>query len=93
MWNELRSKKLKGYKFRRQHPISSFVVDFYCAEKKLAVEIDGSIHNEREIKYYDKDRSEELNKFGITVVRFDNEELLDNMHKVLDKILRILEDI
>jgi len=53
LWVELRNKKLKGLKFRRQHPIDKWIVDFYCHEKKLVIELDGSVHNEKEIAEYD----------------------------------------
>ncbi len=86
LWQEIRNRKLAGYKFRRQHPIDKFIVDFYCHEKKLVIELDGGIHNKLEIKEYDISRSEELEKFGIKIIRFKNEEVYQNSEGVLNKI-------
>jgi len=91
LWKNLRNNRLGGYKFRRQHPVSTFVADFYCAEKKLIVELDDSVHNLIENKDYDKLRSMVLKENGIEVIRFDNEEVLSSMNEVLSKILKVLE--
>ena len=86
LWSNLRNRKLNGYKFRRQHAIKSYIVDFYCAEKMLSVELDGGIHNKKEQKEYDHARTEFLMEQGITELRFTNEEVFDNILDVLDKI-------
>ena len=92
LWKELRNRKLSGYKFLRQHPIiyrsdykglRYFVADFYCAEKKTVVELDGPIH--LETKEYDEFRDSEMIHLGIHVLRLKNDELL-NMKEVLQKI-------
>jgi 5-methyltetrahydrofolate--homocysteine methyltransferase/ATP-dependent helicase HrpA len=83
LWNEIRSRKLNGYKFRRQHVISLYIADFYCHESKLALEIDGGYHNTKDMIELDKLRTEVLNDFGITVLRFTNIEVLDNLEQVL----------
>ena len=57
LWNELRNKKLNGYKFRRQHPIKNYVADFYCHEARLVVEVDGEIHKDESTKEYDEKRT------------------------------------
>jgi cyclase len=64
-------------KFRRQHPISNYVVDFYCHSVKLVIELDGGIHNTEEVKKYDEARENQLKDFGLTVLRFKNEEIFE----------------
>jgi len=87
LWENLRNRRLNGLKFRRQHPISQFVADFYCNDRQLVVELDGDIHNEKEVNEYDKGRTFELEKLGLMVIRFRNEEVLSNVSEVLRKIL------
>ncbi len=84
LWKELRNKKLET-KFRRQHPIDKFILDFYAPEIKLAIELDGSTHKEN--KEYDKTRTEYLEFKNIKVLRFWNSEIETNLEKVL-KIIR-----
>ncbi len=85
LWEHLRNRNL-GYKFRRQHPISDFIADFYCHECKLIIEIDGEYHNELEQQQYDKGRTYILNELKVTVIRFTNHEVHKKIHFVLDKI-------
>lgn len=85
LWEMLRKKQL-GDKFRRQHIIENFIVDFVCLDKKLVVEVDGKYHNEPEIEQADKLRDEILRDLGYTVLRFANEEVIANTESVLDKI-------
>ncbi len=87
LWQAIRNQKLKNCKFRRQHPIDIFILDFYCHEKNLAIEIDGGIHDDREQKEYDAGRTFELEQIGIKVIRFTNEEVVKNLFGVL-KIIR-----
>lgn len=89
LWQHLRNRKLNGLKFRRQHPINKFVADFYCHEKKLAVELDGAVHDEKENKDYDKARTGELSELGIIVIRFSNTEIENNIEKVINKIAEL----
>ncbi len=86
LWDALRNRRLCGFKFRRQHPLKQFIADFYCHEKKLVIELDGEIHQKQEISEYDEGRTFELEKFGLTVLRFKNEEVLRSFDKVLDMI-------
>jgi very-short-patch-repair endonuclease len=83
LWDELKSKKL-GYKFRRQHIIDKYIVDFYCVEKGLIIEVDGDIHNEQ--KERDSERDNILNSLGCKVLRVTNQELSINMNLVIEKI-------
>ena len=86
LWAELRNRKLNGLKFRRQHALDKFIVDFYCNEKKLVVELDGSVHDEKINKEYDEARSAMLAGLNIVVLRFRNEDVINNMKEVLKKI-------
>ena len=88
LWQRWRNKKVAGLKFRRQHPIDKFIADFHCHEKKLAIELDGGIHKRTEQKDLDKGRTETLNEFGITVLRFTNEEIINNLEDVISKIVK-----
>ena len=85
LWQELRNRKL-GEKFRRQYGIGNYIVDFCCAIKKLAIEVDGEIHNEDEQIFYDQDRSKTIEELGYKVIRFWNNEVKNNIDNVLDKI-------
>ena len=90
LWRHLRDRNL-GYKFRRQHPIDRFIVDFYCAEAKLCIEIDGGSHFESEQEEYDNARTEILEELGYQVIRFTNEDVRYNIHAVVDEIIRVVE--
>ena len=85
LWSKLCRKQL-GVKFRRQHPIHSYIVDFYCHSAKLVIEIDGPIHDTKESQTNDKVRTQGLQEFAIEVVRFTNDEVLKNVDKVVKKI-------
>ena len=78
LWAELRNRKLNGWKFRRQHPLDKFIVDFYCNEKKLVVELDGSVHSEKINKEYDEARTAMLSGLNVIVLRFKNEEVVND---------------
>ena len=86
LWTALRRKQVKGKRFRRQHPIDIFIVDFYCHDSKLVIEVDGGVHQEKEQKEYDIGRSDELEKHGLKVIRFTNEQIKNNLAEVLKKI-------
>ena len=87
LWLQLKGKKL-GVKFRRQHPIDSFIADFVCLDKKLIIEVDGEIHDFQQEA--DALRTERLNELGYEVLRFKNEEVLADIDNVLTKISTIL---
>ncbi len=91
LWKKLRDRKLGGAKFRRQHPMKQFVLDFYCASKKLAVEIDGAIHNTKEAREYDENRTFELEEIGIRIIRFSNDQILNDIEQVLNQIREFLK--
>ena len=85
LWQELRNRKLCSFKFRRQHPIERFIVDFYCAQHRLAVEIDGDVHAEQ--REYDAARTEWLEARGYRVIRFTNDQVFRQLPAVLETIL------
>jgi len=87
LWDQLKNRTLFKVKFRRQHPIDIFVVDFYCHELKLAIEIDGEIHLKNEIHDYDIGRTSDLEKLGIKILRFTNNEVINDLDSVKTKIL------
>ena len=91
LWQEIRNKKLNGSKFRRQHPIGKFIVDFYCHKEKLIIEVDGSIHDDKVIKNFDEWREGALVNMGFNVLRFRNSEILEQIEEVKKKILCELE--
>ena len=86
MWAELRNRKLIGLNFRRQHPLDKFIVDFNCNERKIVVELDGSVHDEKINKDYDEARTAMLAGLNIIVLRFQNDEVVNNIEDVLNKI-------
>jgi very-short-patch-repair endonuclease len=91
LWQYLRDRCLGGYKFRRQHPVKEFILDFYCPEKKLAVELDGGQHDSPDLMAYDHNRTEILEQEGIKVLRYWDNEASQNLDGVLDDILVELE--
>jgi very-short-patch-repair endonuclease len=86
LWSLLRNRQLKRRKFRRQHAIANYVVDFYCSECNLAIELDGNVHKEQAARDYDKSRTALLIELGITVLRFWNEEVMSDVERVLIRI-------
>jgi len=90
LWNYLKNNKW-GYKFRRQHPISLYVADFYCHQLKLIIEIDGSIHQLEDIKRNDATIENHLKKLGLKIVRFKNEDVLYNIENVLNQIQETIQ--
>ncbi|NLT51338.1 MAG: DUF559 domain-containing protein [Ignavibacteria bacterium] len=92
VWTHLRKKKFK-VRFLRQYSIDNYIIDFYCPEIKLAIEIDGDVHNLPEQKEYDLTRQKYLENFGVRFIRITNEELLGNPNKAFKKIERGIEGL
>jgi very-short-patch-repair endonuclease len=92
LWNKLKDKKLFNVKFRRQHPIDFFIVDFYCHSKKLVIEIDGDIHDTAVRQEYDQGRTGQLEQYGITVIRFTNDDIKNDLISVLSQIQEVISD-
>ncbi len=91
LWNVLNGKQLEGYKFRRQHIISEYIIDFICLRENLIIEVDGLIHQLPENKANDKERTKWLESEGYRVIRFTNKDILTNLDFVLESILKTLE--
>ena len=89
LWSRLRDRQLSGVKFRRQHPIGPFIVDFYCLERGLIVELDGSQHVQRNTG--DKRRTRFLEGLGYRVLRFWNNDVLSNFDGVLERVSEALD--
>jgi very-short-patch-repair endonuclease len=84
LWSQLRRRNLNGHRFRRQHPIGSYVVDFACLKAKLIVELDGGHHSEQ--READRQRDANLEELGFNVLRFWNDDVRSNLSGVLEKI-------
>ncbi len=89
LWWYLKDKRL-GIKFRRQHGIGGYIVDFYCKEKNLIIELDGQVHSKKEAKEYDLVRDRFLRELGFKILRFKNSEIEENVEEVLKKIKTFL---
>jgi very-short-patch-repair endonuclease len=89
LWQSLKNRQLNGWKFRCQHPIESFIVDFYCPQHRLVIELDGGIHNQQ--VEYDLARTERLNQLGYRVIRFRNREVMSTLNQVLKQIVTAIE--
>jgi very-short-patch-repair endonuclease len=92
LWEYLRQHPL-GYKFRRQHPLGIYVVDFYCHKSKLVIEVDGSVHGEKEVREADIERQRQLELEGLKVIRYTNEEVLKTGEVVIEKIKLLINEL
>ena len=86
LWNHLKQKQIYGYDFDRQRPIEKFIVDFYCKELKLAIEIDGVSHDGERAWKKDQNRQERLERLGIRFLRFHDKDVKNNLQAVLRSI-------
>jgi very-short-patch-repair endonuclease len=96
LWERLKGKQVLGIRFRRQHAVRRYILDFYAHEIKLGIELDGTHHKENSTSFYDDDRTEILTSWGITIIRFDNEEVRMNLDGVIESIeskIRLLRSI
>ncbi len=90
LWKHLRDRRLDGLKFRRQTPLGPYIADFYCAEHRLVVEIDGPVHDNQVEQ--DQDRTEQFLQHGYRVIRFTNQQTLEYFDEVLEKIKAACRD-
>jgi very-short-patch-repair endonuclease len=90
LWQQLRDRRLDGFKFRRQVPLAGYVADFVCFEAKLIVEVDGPVHAHEEQRLHDKERDRVLRQRGFRVVRFDGETVLTDLERVLGAVRQAL---
>ena len=86
LWKYLRRKQLDGYRFRQQHGFGPYILDFYCPKLRLCIELDGEVHDSPEVKQKDFDRTLFLNQNRISVLRFRNEDVEQDIETVLEKI-------
>ena len=92
LWTHLRKRQL-GVRFLRQYSVDKYVVDFYCPQHKVAIELDGSVHEVPEQKEYDENRQTYLESFGIRFIRITNDELMGNPNKAFAKIEKELSKL
>jgi len=86
LWNKLlRTRKLNGHKFTRQKPIHKYILDFYCSKLSLGIEVDGNSHKDKQD--YDKMRTHLLNGFGINIIRFSNEDVINCIDEVRERLM------
>ncbi len=90
LWSKIKMKQLNGYQFLRQKPIGGYIIDFFCMKAKLVIEIDGGQHFLEDIVDYDKHRDKYLKSLGLTVLRFTNNDIQENIEGVMDIILENL---
>lgn len=86
LWQQLQGKQLQEFKFRRQHSVDNYILDFYCSSAKLAIEVDGDSQFQSENLDYDKTRQKHIESHGIKVLRFLNNEIYEDLEGVLRKI-------
>jgi very-short-patch-repair endonuclease len=86
LWARLRGNQLQGFRFKRQHPISFYIADFYCHKAKLVIELDGQYHTANNQRTYDGNRDELMSGFGLKVLRFTDEEVMENIDSVVETI-------
>ena len=92
LWQRLKRKQMRGYDFDRQRPIDRYIVDFYCKDLKLAIEIDGSSHDGEEAKVNDEIRQERLESLGVRFLRFTDADVKQNMEMVVGSIARWIDE-
>lgn len=91
LWGLLRNRKANGAKFRRQHPLGPYIVDFYSHEAALVIEVDGGVHDNPEVQEYDRAREFELNELGVNIIRFSNRQVKNSSDGVIAVILQYLD--
>ncbi|HAF78496.1 DNA methylase [Maribacter sp. 6B07] len=92
LWREIKGKKL-GYKFSRQIPIDQYIVDFYCKDLQLAIEVDGSIHFKEGHEEKDRKRQARLASLGVNMIRFSDSDVKNNLSSVLEEIKEYIEEL
>lgn len=91
LWEELKGNKVDGLRFKSQHPIDTFIADFYCHKLHLVIEIDGDSHNSNDQKEYDEGRTYDMEKHGIRTLRFTNQEIENDVPSVIRSIKKFAE--
>jgi very-short-patch-repair endonuclease len=93
LWEELRNRVIFKARWKPQHPIDIFIVDFYCHKYKLAIEVDGGIHLNQEVLEHDEGRAYDIEKLGIKIIRFSNNEIFENIESVKARILHEIDSL
>ncbi len=93
LWEKLRNKKFQGLKFRRQHPLHLYILDFYCHTLQLGIEIDGTYHNAHDQKLNDEQRTRALQELGVTIIRFANFDIVNHIDKVLIELEEVIQKL
>lgn len=93
LWARLKNKQIMGYKFRRQHSLGYYVLDFYCPKLKLAIEVDGDSHFTEEAKKYDLRRENYIKSFGIRFLRVTNLDVYNNMDGIIEEIMETIKKL
>ncbi|HEY8601312.1 MAG TPA: endonuclease domain-containing protein [Thermomicrobiales bacterium] len=91
LWQALRGRQLGGLRFRCQHPVGPFVLDFYCPAAKLVIEVDGAVHEQQ--REQDQARTNHLQQYGYRVLRFTNDQVLNNLDIVMDHIRQATQNL
>lgn len=86
LWSKLKNSQIKKLKFVRQYSVGPYILDFYCPKLRLAIELDGNHHKEKEAEQYDQDRNDYLKSVGIKTIRFWNKDIYKDINRVLEKI-------
>ncbi len=86
LWLKLRGKQFQNLKFRRQHGVGPYIVDFYCPEKSVVIEVDGDVHADEKKQEQDKQREEYLKKLGVKIIRYFNNGIFKNIEGVLEDL-------
>jgi very-short-patch-repair endonuclease len=92
MWSWLRNRRFNGWKFRRQHPMGAYTIDFFCEDARLAIELDGSGHTRPDKLAHDHQREQFLNRIGIKVLRYPNARLRREKQSIRDAIFKALQE-
>ncbi|WP_314787508.1 endonuclease domain-containing protein [Segatella buccae] len=92
LWRHINGRQINGLKFRRQHGFGPYVMDFYCPEIKLCIEVDGVVHESEEAKRHDAERTDFLNSQGIKVFRLQNQEIEDNAANAIKRLKDFIEN-
>lgn len=92
LWSRLKGKQIYGYKFRRQHSIGPYIVDFYCPKLKLSIEVDGSSHFKQKAKLKDMERQKYIESFGIRFLRYLNTDIYENLDGVVNHIWNTINE-
>lgn len=90
LWSKLRARQLQGLKFRRQHGIGPYIVDFYCPEQSLVIEVDGDSHADADQIVKDRQREKYLQSLGLRVIRYINDDIVKNLDGILEDLVKKL---